>query len=102
MIFRGSLNDSKSRLIYINILVSMVLDNPTISNSPSPLSKPLGAIPSVAITTGITIIVRLHRLLSSLARFKFLALFLFSLIFTLLSAGTAKTRIRRISSFFFF
>ena len=65
MVFHWSLSDSKSQvsgnLLSIlvnltNVVVWMILACSLISNASKPLTKPLGIIPSVSITTGITIV----------------------------------------------
>ena len=71
-----------------------------ISYSFSPFTKPLGTVSSAQNTIGFTIAVDFF---SSQARFKYMSLFLFSFIFTLGYAGTAKSPILQILfSFFFF
>ena len=57
----------------------MVLILPLISNYPILFSKPLGTIPSVPTTIGITITFLFHSLFSSLTRSKYLFNFLFIL-----------------------
>ena len=52
------------------------------SNSSGPLPKLFEIVPSASITTGNSDTFMFHRFLSSLARFKSLYLFSFSLIFT--------------------
>ena len=71
-----------------NAVIWTVLIRPLISNSTSPLSKPLRTIPSASVTIGIIFIVMLLNFFSSLARCKHLFLFLLSLIFPLLSSET--------------
>ena len=80
----------------------LVSARPPISNSSSPLSKPLGTIPSAPITVGITVISKLHFFFSSLVRFKNLSLFTFSLNFTLWSVGTATFTLRLVFFLFSF
>ena len=75
-----------------NALVWIVSALP-VSNSPSPLTKDFGIVSSAPVIIGITINFLSHKLFSSLARSKYLSLFSFYLIFTLLSAGTAKSTI---------
>ena len=69
-----------------------------ISKSSSPFTKPLGIVPSAPITTGITVTFIFH-FFSSLARSRYLFLFLLSFIFTLWSAGTTKSTIRQVHFF---
>ena len=72
----------------------MVSTRPPISNSSSPLTKPLGNIPRTSITIGITVTIMFHVFFSSLASFKYLSLGSFSLVFTRWSAETVKSTIR--------
>ena len=60
-----------------------------ISNASSFFSKPFRTVPSAPTTIGITITRIFHRLFSSLARSRYLSLFLFSFILTLWPVGTA-------------
>ena len=78
-----------------NAVVWMVL----VSNSGSPFTKPFEIIPSALITVGITITFMFQIFFNFLARFEYLFLFSFSLIFFLWSAGTAKFTIRQILFF---
>ena len=48
-----------------------------IYNSPSPLIKPLGIVPSEQITIGITVTLMFHCFFSSLARSRYLSFFVF-------------------------
>ena len=80
--FLVSLSDYKSPQVYRtrlsivtnfnNVVVSMVLILPLISDSSSPLSKSLGIIPSARTTIGITITFMFHSFFSSLARSNYL------------------------------
>ena len=104
MVFHWSLSDSKSPQVSKTLLciladlnhavVWMLSAHPLISNSSSPLIKPLGIDPSTPTTIGIAVTFIFHSIFSSLARSKYLSLFSFSLIFTLWSAGMAKSTIR--------
>ena len=100
MIFHWSLNDSKflpdtSILTdLIHALTSMVLI--------SPISKPLGTVPRVPITTDIPITLMCHSFLNFLARSKYSSLFLLSLIFPLWSADTAKSTTVQVLFLYFF
>ena len=60
------------------------------------------AVPRPPITNGITVTLMLHSFLRTLARSKYVFLLSFSLIFTLWSAGAAKSTIRQILSGFVF
>ena len=70
-------------LFSVVAVIWMVSIRPPISNSSRSLSKPLGIVPSVAITTGVTVTLMFHSFFSLLASLKFLSLFSFSLILTL-------------------
>ena len=67
----------------------MVSIRPLISNFSSPLSKPLGTVPSEPITIGITVTLMFPSIFFfiSLSKSKYLFLFSFSLIFALCSVG---------------
>ena len=81
----------------------MVSTYPLIFGSFSFFIKPLGIVPSVPITAGITVIFTFHGyLFSFLARSRYLSLFSFSFIFALWSAGTAKSTLWLVRFFFFF
>ena len=104
LVFHWSLSNSKSPQIFspfLNIMVDLsnagvwrVLTHPLISSSSSSLTKPLGTVPWMLIITGMTITFMLHNFISSLARSKYLSLYLFSLIFTLRSARMAKSTLQ--------
>ena len=79
----------------------MDLLHPLISNSSSPLINLLGTVPSAPITTDITVTHIFYRHLSSIGRSKYLSLFSFSFVLTMLSAVTAKFTIRQVLFFFF-
>ena len=103
MIFHLSLSDSKSpqvsrTLLSIlaninNAVVWMVSTHPLISKSSSPCTNFLVTVPSMSITTGITITFMCHNFFSFLARFRVLSFFSLSFSFTLWSARTAKSTI---------
>ena len=69
--------------------------------SPAPLSKPLKVIPNALIIFGITETPMIRSFLCSLIRSKYLFLFSLSLIFSLWSAGTAKSTIQQVPPPFF-
>ena len=79
-----------------NAVVWMVTIFPVISNYSCPLSISLGTVPSQTITSGINVLLMFHSIFRSPARSKYLPLFLFSLIFYLWSAGTAKSTKRQV------
>ena len=101
MTFHWNQSDSKSPGIsrtHLSILtnlnnapVYMVSILPLISSSSGPRSKP-----NASITINITVTFMLHSFLSSLVRSKCMGLFSPSLIFTLWSAGLAKSTIRQV------
>ena len=111
MSFHWSLSDNKppqvsrtllSILTYLNnAVIWMFLAYPPISNSSGPLAKPLGIVPSALITISATVTVMFHCFFSSLARSKYLSLFLFSFIFTLV-CHDGKVYYSAGSLFFFF
>ena len=85
MVLHWSLSDSKSSqasrtLLSIlpdlsNVVVWMVFTCPLINKTSSPLSYPLGIIPSAPITVGITVTFMLYSFFSSLTRSRYLSLF---------------------------
>ena len=85
---------------FSNAVVWVVLVRPLISNSSNSFSQPLEIVLSVLITISITVNFIFHSFFSPLARSKCLFLFSFSLIFTLLSAGMAKSTSRQVPFFF--
>ena len=74
-------------------MVKIVLIRSPIFHSSNPFSKLMGTIPSTPITIGIAITFMLHSFLISLAGSEYLSCFLLSLIFSLWSAGVAKSTI---------
>ena len=78
----------------------MVSSRPLISNFSNPLIKYLGIVPGAPITIVLKLTLMFHSFFfSSLPRSNYLSLFLFSLVFSLCSAGTAKSTIRQILCF---
>ena len=84
-----------------NAVVRIVSIRPPISNSSSPLFKPLVTDPRTPIINGITVTLMFYSFLSSLARFKNLSLFSLPMIFTLWSTRTVKSKIRQVLFFSF-
>ena len=76
-----------------NAVVWMVSTHPVISKSPSPCTNPLVTAPSTPITIDITIIFMFHSFFGSLARSRYLSLFLYSFRFTQWSGRTVKSTI---------
>ena len=105
MVLLWSLSDSKSPqssrtqriLATLNSAVAwMISIRVFISKSSSPYTNPLVTVPSAQITIGITVTFMFHSFFSTLAKFRYLSIFLFSINFTLWSARTAKSTIRQI------
>ena len=101
-----SLNKHQVSRTLLNILadlnndfVWMVSTHPLISKSFSPSTNPLVTVPSIPITIAIIVTFMFHSFYSSLARSRYLSLFLHYFSFTLWSAGTAKTIIRQVLFF---
>ena len=112
MVFHWSLSDSKSpqvsrTLLSIlavlnNAVVWMVSTRPPNSKSSSPFSNPLVTVPNAPITIAIIFTCMFHSFFSSLARSRYLSFFSLSFCFILWSAGTAKSTILQVLSFFLF
>ena len=83
-----------------NTVVQWLQIRPLIFDSSSPLFKPLETVLSASIRIGITVIFMFHSFLSLLIRSKYLSLFLFSLIFALVSTEIEKSSLRQILFFF--
>ena len=99
VVFHWSLNDSKSSQVsrtFLNAVVGMVLILPLISSSSSPFSRLLGIVSSAHTAIGITLTFMFYSFFSSLTRSRYLVIFTFSLMFTLWSAGMAKSTIWQI------
>ena len=105
MVFSWSLGDAKSPEVFKICLIILVDLNKAkewilllISNySHIPtLSRPLGTVPSAPITNCKTDTLIFLNFPISLARSKYLSLFLLSLIFIQWSAGTAKSTVRQV------
>ena len=102
MVFPWSLSDSKfpqvSRTLLSilaelnNAVVYMVSNCALIYKYFIPFTNPLGIVPSAPITIGITVTFMFQ--FCFLAISMFLSLFSLSLVFTLWSAGTAKSTIQ--------
>ena len=71
--------------------LNMVSVFPRVSNSSSPLSKPLQIILSSSATICITVSLMFFNFFTSLAKSKYLFIFSFSFIFTQWSTGTANS-----------
>ena len=107
MVFHWTLSDCTSpQVSFYSILVDlsnavvwMVLVLPMISSSSSTFSKPLGTVLSTPATIDMVVTFMFYNVFSSLARSKYLSLFLFSLIFTQWSAGWQSSQFSRFSFF---
>ena len=110
MVFHWSLSDSKSPqvsrtllsilAILNNLVVWMVSTLPPTSKSSSPFSNPLVTVPNAPITIGIIVTSMFHSFFNSLAKSRYLSFFSHSFSFQLWSAGTAKSTILQVLSFF--
>ena len=111
MVFHSSLTDSKSpqvsrtllsiQAVLNNAVVCMVSTRPPTSKSSSPFSIPLVTVPNAPITIDIIVTCMFHSFFNSLARSRYLSFFSHSFSFILWSAGTAKSTILQVLSFFF-
>ena len=111
MVSRWILRDSKRPQVYrtlLNILadlnnsvVSMVFTPSLISKNSNSSFNPLVTLPRAPTTVDITVTYMLHSVFNSQARSRYLALFLLSFSFTLLSAWMTKSTIRRVPLLFF-
>ena len=111
MVFHWSRSDSKSSHVSSTLLsilenlniavVWMVSNRPLISKSTTSSTNPWVTVLRVPITIGITVIFTFHSFFSSLARSRYLSLFLLSFSFTLWSAETVKSTIRLVLFFYF-
>ena len=112
MVFHWSLSDSKSpqvsrtRLRILAVLsttvVWIVSTRPPTSKSSGPFNNPLVIVPNAPITIGTIVTFMFHSFFNSVARSRYLSFFSHSLRFILWSAGTAKSTILQIFSFFSF
>ena len=82
-----------------NAVYWMVSTRPLISKYSSPYTNPLVTVPRVPITIGIIVSFMFHNCFNSLAKWRYLFLFLYSFNFTLWSAGTGKFTILQVLFF---
>ena len=82
-----------------NVLFRMVSDHLLISKFSSSCTNSLVTASKAQITVGITVIFMFHTFFNSLARSRYLSVFLFSFSFTLWSPRTAKSTIRQVLFF---
>ena len=82
-----------------NAVVWMVSTRPVISKYSSPCTNSLVTLPRAPITIGIIVTFMFHSFFNSLAKLRYLSLFSHSFIFTLWSAGTAKSTILHVLFF---
>ena len=108
MVFHWSLSDSKSPqvsrtllsvLADLNAVVWTVSTCHVISKSSSPCTNSLVTVPRAPITNGIIATFMFHSFYNSLARSRYLSLFLHSFSVTLWSAGITKSTIPQVLSF---
>ena len=83
-----------------NAVVWIVSIHPPISKSSCPGTNPLVTVPNTPITIGIIVTFMFHSFFNSLARSRYLSFFSLSFNFTLWSAGTTKSTICQVLSFF--
>ena len=112
MVFHWRLSDSKSPqvsrillsilTVLNNALVWMVSTWPTTSKSSWPFNYPLVTVLNPPITIVIIVTFLFHSFFNSIARSRYLSLFLHSFSFILWSAGTAKSTILQIFFFLLF
>ena len=110
MVFHWSLSESDSPQIsrillsiltnLNNVVVYTVSNHSVISKSSSPCTNPLVTVPRTPITISIIITCMFHSFFNSLARSRYLSLFLHSFNFILWSSRTAKSTILKVPSFF--
>ena len=110
MIFHWNLSDSKSpqvsrtllsiRAVFNNAVLWMVSTRPATSKSSSPFNNPLVSVPKAPITIGTIVTLIFHSFFNFLASSRYLSFFSHSFSFILWSAGTAKSIILKILSFF--
>ena len=109
MVSHWSLIDSKSPrvsktlsiLVDLNNVVVWMVSTRLFSKSSSSCTNPLVTVPRAPITVGIPVTFMLHSFFNSLARSRYLSLFPLSFSFIPWSAGTAKSTIWQVLSFFF-
>ena len=112
MVFHWSLSDSKSPqvsrtllsilAVLSNAVIWIVSTRPPIFKSCRPFNNPFVIVPKVPITTGTIVTFMFHSFFNSLPRSRYLSFLAHSCRFILWSAGTAKSTILQILSFFFF
>ena len=110
MVFHWRLSDSKSLqvsrtllkilAVFNNAVVWMVSTRSPTSKSSRPCNNPLVTVPKALIIIGIIVTFMFDSFFNSLARSRYLSLFSHSFSFILWSAGTAKSPILQIFSFF--
>ena len=108
MVFHWSLSDSKSPQVFRTLLsILAILNNalvwtistrPVIFKSSSLCNNPFVTVPRAPITIGVIVTFMFHNFFNSLARSRYLSLFLHSFNFIQWSAGTAKSTILQVLS----
>ena len=111
MVFHWRLSESKSPqvsrtllsilAVFENAVVWMVSTRLPTSKSSSPFSNPLITVPNAPITIDIFVTCMFHSFFNSLTRSRYLSFCSHSFSFLLWSAGTAKSTILQVLSFFF-
>ena len=91
-----------SILAVLNNAVVWMDSTPVISKSSSPFNNPLVTVPKAPITIGIIDTFNFYSFFNFLARSRYLSFFSLSFSFILWLAGTAKSTILQVLSFFFF
>ena len=110
VVFHWSVSECKSSQVFRTLLsILLIINNAVVwmvsthlptTKSSSPFSNPLVTVPKAPITIGIIITFMFHTYFNSLVRSRYLSFFSHSFSFILWSAGTAKSTILQILSFF--
>ena len=110
MVFHWSLSDSKSpqvsrthlRILAVlsNAVIWIVSTRPPTSKFSRPFNNPFVIVPKAPITIGTIVTFMFYSFFNSLARLKYLSFFSHSFRFILWSAGTAKSTILQILTFY--
>ena len=111
MVFHWSLSDGKSTQVSRTLLSILAVPHnavfwmvsicPLTSKPSSPFNRPFVTVPNAPITTGIIVIFMFRIFKNSLASCRYLSFFSLPFSFSLWSAGTAKSTILQVLSFYF-